>query len=73
MLRRRTLSTVTGDDAEIDYNEFRDKKTLGNMISVTAARAARSRVDFGFTTIIFTTSRTPTATAPRPFASVLAV
>lgn len=27
--------TVTGDDAEIDYNEFRDKRTLGNMISVT--------------------------------------
>jgi poly(beta-D-mannuronate) lyase len=26
---------VVGDDAEIDRNEFRDKKTVGNMISVT--------------------------------------
>lgn len=27
--------TVSGDDAEVDHNEFRDKATLGNMISVT--------------------------------------
>jgi len=26
---------VAGDDAEVDHNEFRDKKTIGNMISVT--------------------------------------
>ncbi len=26
---------VTGDDAQIDYNEFADKKTAGNLISVT--------------------------------------
>jgi len=25
---------VAGDDAEVDHNEFRDKKTLGNMLSV---------------------------------------
>jgi poly(beta-D-mannuronate) lyase len=27
--------TVTGDNVEVDHNEFRDKHTLGNMISVT--------------------------------------
>lgn len=27
--------SVVGDDAEIDYNEFRNKKTVGNMLSVT--------------------------------------
>lgn len=26
---------VAGDDAEVDRNEFRDKKTVGNMLSVT--------------------------------------
>lgn len=26
---------VAGDDAEVDYNEFRNKKTVGNMVSVT--------------------------------------
>ncbi len=26
---------VAGDDARIDYNEFRNKKTVGNMLSVT--------------------------------------
>jgi poly(beta-D-mannuronate) lyase len=26
--------TVAGDNVEVDHNEFRDKKTLGNMISV---------------------------------------
>ena len=35
--------TVTGDDAEIDYNEFRDKKTLGNMISVTGTGSQVAR------------------------------
>jgi poly(beta-D-mannuronate) lyase len=29
--------TVAGDDAEIDRNEFRNKKTLGNMIDVRGA------------------------------------
>ena len=27
--------TVAGDDAQIDYNEFRDKKTVGPMLSIT--------------------------------------
>lgn len=27
--------SVVGDDAEVDYNEFRNKKTVGNMVSVT--------------------------------------
>ncbi len=27
--------TVSGDDVEVDHNDFRDKHTLGNMISVT--------------------------------------
>jgi hypothetical protein len=35
--------TVTGDDAQIDYNEFRDKKTLGNMISVTGTGSQVAR------------------------------
>jgi poly(beta-D-mannuronate) lyase len=29
--------TVSGDDCEVAYNEFRDKATVGNMISVTGA------------------------------------
>ncbi|HUR57244.1 MAG TPA: polysaccharide lyase 6 family protein [Opitutaceae bacterium] len=29
--------SVSGDDAQVDYNEFRDKKTVGNMINVTGA------------------------------------
>lgn len=29
--------TVSGDDVEVDRNEFRDKHTLGNMLSVTGA------------------------------------
>ena len=35
--------TVAGDDAQIDRNEFRDKKTLGNMIDVrgTASQVAQ--------------------------------
>lgn len=35
--------TVTGDDAEVDYNEFRDKKTLGNMINVTGTGSQVAR------------------------------
>ena len=35
--------TVTGDDAEVDHNEFRDKKTLGNMISVTGTGSQVAR------------------------------
>jgi len=35
--------TVTGDDAEIDYNEFRDKQTLGNMINVTGTGSQVAR------------------------------
>ncbi len=34
---------VAGDDAEIDRNEFRDKKTVGNMVSVTGAGAQVAR------------------------------
>lgn len=35
--------TVSGDDAEVDYNEFRDKKTVGNMLAVagTGTQVAR--------------------------------
>lgn len=34
---------VLGDDAQVDYNEFRDKKTVGNMLSVsgTGSQVAR--------------------------------
>jgi poly(beta-D-mannuronate) lyase len=34
---------VSGDDAQVDYNEFRDKKTVGNMLSVmgTGSQVAR--------------------------------
>lgn len=35
--------TVTGDDAEVDHNEFRDKHTLGNMISVTGTGSQVAR------------------------------
>jgi poly(beta-D-mannuronate) lyase len=35
--------TVTGDDVEVDHNELRDKKTLGNMISVTGVGAQVAR------------------------------
>jgi hypothetical protein len=35
--------TVTGDDTEVDHNEFRDKKTLGNMISVTGTGSQVAR------------------------------
>jgi poly(beta-D-mannuronate) lyase len=35
--------TVSGDDAEIDRNEFRNKKTLGNMISVTGSGSQVAR------------------------------
>ncbi len=35
--------TVTGDDAEVDHNEFRDKATLGNMISVTGTGSQVAR------------------------------
>jgi poly(beta-D-mannuronate) lyase len=35
--------TVTGDDAEVDRNEFRDKHTLGNMISVTGTGSQVAR------------------------------
>ncbi len=34
---------VTGDHAEVDRNEFRNKKTLGNMISVTGIGAQVAR------------------------------
>lgn len=34
---------VSGDDAEIDHNEFRDKSTLGNMISVTGTGSQVAR------------------------------
>lgn len=35
--------SVLGDDAQVDYNEFRDKKTVGNMLSVsgTGSQVAR--------------------------------
>lgn len=35
--------TVTGDDAEVDYNEFRNKKTVGNMLSVTGTGSQVAR------------------------------
>lgn len=35
--------TITGDDARIDRCEFRDKRTLGNMISVTGVGAQVAR------------------------------
>lgn len=35
--------TVTGDDAEIDRSEFRHKRTLGNMISVTGTGSQVAR------------------------------
>jgi hypothetical protein len=35
--------TVSGDDVEVDHNEFRDKHTLGNMISVTGKGAQVAR------------------------------
>jgi poly(beta-D-mannuronate) lyase len=35
--------SVVGDDAEADYNEFRDKKTVGNMISVTGTGSQVAR------------------------------
>lgn len=34
---------VSGDDAEVDHNEFRDKHTLGNMISVTGTGSQVAR------------------------------
>jgi poly(beta-D-mannuronate) lyase len=34
---------VSGDDAEVDRNEFRNKKTLGNMISVTGTGSQVAR------------------------------
>lgn len=34
---------VSGDDAQVDRNEFRNKKTLGNMISVTGAGSQVAR------------------------------
>lgn len=35
--------TVTGDDVEVDYNELRDKHTLGNMINVTGTGSQVAR------------------------------
>jgi len=35
--------TVSGDDVEVDRNEFRDKRTLGNMLSVTGANGQVAR------------------------------
>ncbi len=35
--------SVTGDHAQIDYNEFRDKHTLGNMIDVTGTNGQVAR------------------------------
>ncbi len=35
--------TVTGDAAEVDHNEFRDKATLGNMINVTGTGSQVAR------------------------------
>ena len=35
--------TVTGDDAEVERNEFRNKKTLGNMIAVTGTGSQVAR------------------------------
>jgi hypothetical protein len=34
---------IAGDDAEVDHNEFRDKKVVGNMISVTGVGAQVAR------------------------------
>ena len=34
---------VSGDDAQIDYNEFRDKKTVGNMLSVSGSGSQVAR------------------------------
>ncbi len=34
---------VSGDEAEVDHNEFRDKRTLGNMISVTGTGSQVAR------------------------------
>jgi poly(beta-D-mannuronate) lyase len=35
--------TVTGDDAQIDHNDFSEKKTAGNMISVTGTGSQIAR------------------------------
>jgi poly(beta-D-mannuronate) lyase len=35
--------TVSGDDAQVDYNEFRDKATVGNMINVTGSGSQVAR------------------------------
>jgi poly(beta-D-mannuronate) lyase len=35
--------SVVGDDAEVDYNEFRNKKTVGNMVSVTGTGSQVAR------------------------------
>ena len=35
--------TVVGDDAQIDYNEFRDKKSSGTMLSVTGTGTQAAR------------------------------
>lgn len=35
--------SVAGDDAQIDFNEFRDKRTLGNMINVTGTGSQVAR------------------------------
>lgn len=35
---------VAGDDAEIDHNEFHDKKVIGNMLSVTGSIPAEGQV-----------------------------
>lgn len=35
--------TVSGDHAEVDHNEFRDKHTLGNMLSVTGTGSQVAR------------------------------
>jgi poly(beta-D-mannuronate) lyase len=35
--------TISGDDIEIDYNEFRDKSRFGNMISITGANGQVAR------------------------------
>ena len=34
---------VLGDDAQVDYNEFRDKKTVGNMLSVSGSGSQVAR------------------------------
>ena len=56
--------TIAGDDTEIDRNEFRNKKTLGNMIDVRGA-GARSRSGCASITTTSTTSPVP---APAPTA-----